>query len=156
MDQAFPLIVAFLMLAAVVAAVAYLATGASRGRKAQAAVFEAMARRLGGQVAAGRLFVRTPHGPAVIETVAVSIVEAMGSPYFSDGGTYTLVRAQHPRGTGMPLRAPVDHVLPGAIVVSGPAEAVVVLRGATAHEPPLAAALDVVTDVVARSVVAVS
>lgn len=148
----------------------------SSRRKSQGAAWQSFAQKYGGQFAGGqgafsgnRILFAQPHTRILVETTMVSVMQAAGSPYFPDGGTFTVIKGAHPTSGGpmircdsreaaaaMPPQAAQACAMlpPGTIVFSSPAEAVVVLRGAVEQEQPLWAALTVVSALTAANAAA--
>jgi len=150
------------------ALIAFVVMNGKADRQRQMNAWQTFAARLGGHFVPGsgafsghRMTIPRPHALVVIETVMVSVMDAVRSPYFPDGGTFTVVKAMHPTGRGRIFRAMGAQVLSylspsggaggrhlpaGAMVHSSPGEVVCVMRGAVNQEADLYTALMVVSD----------
>ncbi|MBL9109175.1 MAG: hypothetical protein JNM74_07890 [Myxococcales bacterium] len=166
MREALPLLgVSLFFLLAIGGVIAVVVAMNGNQRKLQAASWQAFAERYGGQFRPGsgafggnEIRFPLPHTHVVVRTVMVSAMEAVGSPIFSDGGTYTLVSGPYPRRNGPTLKVPGPmartlpgavgqagaYLPPGALLASSAAEATVVFPGAVVSEHPLWAGLSVV------------
>lgn len=172
MGEALPLLgVSLFFLLAIGGVVAVVVTMNGQSRKHQTAIWQAFAQRYGGLFRAGsgafggnEIRFALAHTHVVVRTTMVSVMEAIGSPYFSDGGTYTLVSGAHPHrgGPTLKVQGPMArtlpgavgeagaHLPPGAVVVSSATEATVVFPGAVMNEHVLWAGLSVVAALTAN------
>jgi hypothetical protein len=129
--------------------------------KARLAMLEgpwsALAQQFGGRLEGERVVIRRDAYQMVLVLQGVSVMQAVGSPYYADGGTYTEARLYVDPQSGLTLvdqpfalrPAQVVHVLgetafaqlpAHARVVVGPREARVVLAGAIGDAHALGAA----------------
>ncbi|NOU29961.1 MAG: hypothetical protein HOO96_18810 [Polyangiaceae bacterium] len=140
-------------------------TRPGRDRQHQARQWMAFAHAHRGQFIPGsgvfggnRIVVHQSYWQVVLETVTVSIMDAVRSGYFPDGGTYTVakVRYHQPRGRDFKLSAgqvralltengrwACQHLPAEALVVSSAHEGVVVMPGTSAADAQLWAAVTI-------------
>jgi len=121
--------------------------------------WSALAQHFGGRLDGKRVLVTRESYQMTLDLTGVSIAQAIGSPYYSDGGTYTEARlwldprtdlrvlaSEHPlrvrpdQISSLMQASPLAHLPPGTRVVLSPREARVVFRGAVADSNALGAA----------------